>query len=234
MMGLFRRYLSAEVAEEVWERRAEVVLEGQEKIATVLFSDIRNFTASTAGKDSRVVLRWLNEYLGAMDEVIRANGGFLNKFIGDGLMVIFGVPLSAGVEEDACRALRCASNMLAMVDDFNRAGGSRDFPPIKIGIGLHTGKLTCGNIGSRNRLEYSVIGETVNLASRLESLTKDFKTDLVMSGVTYAAVKHSCPNVRALGKVPVRGFSGELQLYGASAADGAIIPQCAAPHGGVV
>lgn len=234
IMGLFRRYLSPEVAEEVWERRAEVVLEGQEKIATVLFSDIRNFTASTAGKDSRVVLQWLNEYLSAMDEVIRAHGGFLNKFIGDGLMVIFGVPLSAGVQKDACRALRCASDMLAKVEDFNRGGESRDFPPIKIGIGLHTGKLTCGNIGSRNRLEYSVIGETVNLASRLESLTKDFKTDLVMSAVTYAAVKDSCANMRALGKVPVRGFAGEMQLYGATAADVGIIAQCAAPQGGAV
>ena len=234
MMGLFRRYLSPEVAEEVWERRAEVVLEGQEKTATVLFSDIRNFTASTAGKDSRVVLQWLNEYLSAMDEVIRAHGGFLNKFIGDGLMVVFGVPLSAGVQEDACRALRCATKMLSRVEDINRGGESRDFPPIKIGIGLHTGKLTCGNIGSRNRLEYSVIGETVNLASRLESLTKDFKTDLVMSSVTYAAVKDSCTNVRELGKVPVRGFAGEMQLYGATAADVEMIQQGAAPHGGVV
>ena len=234
MMGLFRRYLSPEVAEEVWERRAEVVLEGQEKIATVLFSDIRNFTASTAGKDSRVVLQWLNEYLSAMDDVIRAHGGFLNKFIGDGLMVIFGVPLSVGVQEDACRALHCATKMLSTVEDFNRGGESRDFPPIKIGIGLHTGKLTCGNIGSRNRLEYSVIGETVNLASRLESLTKDFKTDLVMSDVTYAAVKDSCTNVRVLGKVPVRGFTGEMQLYGVTAADVGMIPQGAATQGGVV
>ena len=166
--------------------------------------------------------------------MIRANGGFLNKFIGDGLMVIFGVPLSAGVQEDACRALRCATKMLSTVEDLNRGGESRDFPAIKIGIGLHTGKLTCGNIGSRNRLEYSVIGETVNLASRLESLTKDFKTDLVMSDVTYAAVKDSCTNVRALGKVSVRGVTGEMQLYGATAADVGMIAQGAAPHGGVV
>jgi adenylate cyclase len=232
MMGLFRRYLSPEVAEEVWERRAEVVLEGQEKIATVLFSDIRNFTASTAGKDSRVVLRWLNEYLGAMDEVIRAHGGFLNKFIGDGLMVIFGVPLSSGVEEDACQALRCARKMLAKVEDLNRSGESRDFPDIKIGIGLHTGTLTCGNIGSRNRLEYSVIGETVNLASRLETLTKEFKTDVVMSAATYAAVKKYFADLPDLGKVAVRGFAGEMHLYGAPALDSGIIPH-AASRGGV-
>ena len=234
MMGLFRRYLSPEVAEEVWKRRAEVVLEGEEKIATVLFSDIRNFTAGTAGKESRVVLQWLNEYLSAMDEVIRAHGGFLNKFIGDGLMVIFGVPLSAGLEEDACRALRCASEMLAKVEDLNRGRGARDFPAIKIGIGLHTGKLTCGNIGSRNRLEYSVIGETVNLASRLESLTKDFKTDVVMSGATFAAARNLGADLRALGKVAVRGFAGEMHLYGATAADGSIFPQPGATHGGVV
>jgi adenylate cyclase len=217
IMGLFRRYVSPEVAQEIWDRRTEVVLAGEEKTATVLFSDIRNFTATTAGRDSRTVLHWLNEYLSAMDEVIRAHGGFLNKFIGDGLMVIFGVPISAGVEQDACRALLCARQMLSRVEELNNIARREDFAPLKIGIGLHTGKLTCGNIGSRDRLEYSVIGETVNLASRLESLTKDFDSEVVMSAATYAAVKKSFADLPELGKVAVRGFSGEMQLYGTPA-----------------
>ncbi|HXW30274.1 MAG TPA: adenylate/guanylate cyclase domain-containing protein, partial [Xanthobacteraceae bacterium] len=90
LMGLFGRYVSPEVASEIWDHRGEIVLAGQEKTATILFSDIRNFTQITAGKPSAQVLAWLNEYLTEMDDVIRANRGFLNKFIGDGIMVIFG------------------------------------------------------------------------------------------------------------------------------------------------
>jgi adenylate cyclase len=111
VMGLFSRYVSPEVAKQIWDRRDELVLAGEERTATVLFSDIRSFTALTAGKNSSIVLRWLNEYLTAMDDVIRKNGGFLNKFIGDGLMVLFGVPLSEGMKPDACRAVRCAVEM---------------------------------------------------------------------------------------------------------------------------
>jgi adenylate cyclase len=217
LMGLFSRYVSADAAQEIWERRNELVLAGEERVATVLFSDIRSFTALTAGKDSRVVLQWLNEYLGAMDKVIRANGGFLNKFIGDGLMVLFGVPLSDGVKADACRAVRCAQQMLESVEHLNVLHESdTDFPKIKIGIGLHTGNLTCGNIGSKSRLEYSVIGETVNLASRLESLTKEFHTGIVLSSATYSAVKENFSELFELGEAQVRGFEDRVRLYGVS------------------
>jgi adenylate cyclase len=213
-MGLFSRYVAPEVAKEIWQRRNEVVLAGEERIATVLFSDIRSFTALTAGKPSRIVLAWLNEYLTAMDEVITAEGGFLNKFIGDGLMVLFGVPLSHGIEEDAARALRTAMRMNEKIADLNRRHTSDpEFPPLKIGIGIHTGPLTCGNVGSRNRLEYSVIGETVNLASRLESLTKDFKTGIVMSEATHARIVDRFYGFRDLGLASVRGFEEKIRLY---------------------
>jgi adenylate cyclase len=217
IMGLFSRYVSREVAQQIWERRDELVLAGEERTASVLFSDIRSFTALTAGKDSRIVLRWLNEYLSAMDEVIRAHGGFLNKFIGDGLMVLFGVPLSDGLKADACRALRCAEQMLERVEKLNILHQrDPDFPAIKIGIGLHTGKLTCGNIGSENRVEYSVIGETVNLAARLEGLTKDFGTGIVLSADTYMVVRENFPLLRELGDATVRGFEGQIRIYGLS------------------
>jgi adenylate cyclase len=215
IMGLFSRYVSHEAAQQIWERRDEVVLAGEERTATVLFSDIRSFTALTAGKDSRVVLRWLNEYLSVMDEVIRTNGGFLNKFIGDGLLVLFGVPLSDGMQADARRAVRCATQMLGRVEKLNaQHQNDADFPTIHIGIGVHTGTLTCGNIGSRDRVEYSVIGETVNLASRLESLSKEFGSGIVLSAATYAAVSEEFPVLRKLGQTPVRGFEGHMMLYG--------------------
>lgn len=214
LMGLFSRYVSAEVAQQIWERRAEVVLAGEQRVATVLFSDIRNFTSLTEGKNSHRVLDWLNEYLTEMDEVIRAHRGFLNKFMGDGLMVLFGVPLSDGIEADARNALHTARHMLEKVRDLNRSHQNDPaFPTLKIGIGIHTGTLTCGNIGSRNRVEYSVIGETVNLASRLEGLTKEFGTDIVFSASTFDAVKKEFPNLRELGNAAVRGFEGTIRLY---------------------
>jgi adenylate cyclase len=217
VMGLFSRYVSPEVAQQIWERRSEVILAGEERTATVLFSDIRSFTAITAGKPSQIVLQWLNEYLTAMDEVITAEGGFLNKFIGDGLMVLFGVPLSTSIEADAARAVRCAQKMIQRVDELNREHpATAHFPKLKIGVGIHTGQLTCGNIGSAKRLEYSVIGETVNLASRLESLTKEFHVDIVMSQSTYLAVRNLFSGLSDLGPSPVRGFDRPIHLYSVS------------------
>jgi adenylate cyclase len=214
IMGLFSRYVSPEVAQQIWDRRTELVLAGEQRVATVLFSDIRNFTSLTEGKDSHRVLDWLNEYLTEMDDVIRAHGGFLNKFMGDGLLVLFGVPLSDGIEADACNALRTARHMLDRVRSLNlRHQNDPGFPILKIGIGIHSGKLTCGNIGSRNRMEYSVIGETVNLASRLEGLTKQFGTGIVLSASTFVAVKREFQDLQELGITSVRGFEGAIRLY---------------------
>jgi adenylate cyclase len=212
IMGLFERYVSADVAAEIWKRRDEIVLAGEERAATVLFSDIRGFTAMTAGVPSKEVLAWLNRYLTVMAEVIKENRGFLNKFIGDGIMVVFGAPLTAGAQEDARRATRCAVEMLARMDKWN-ASLSPGQPPMKIGIGIHSGTVTAGNVGSPDRLEYSVIGETVNLASRLEALTKDFRTPIVMSPATYAYIQNDFSTV-SLGKAQVRGFPSAIPLYG--------------------
>ena len=213
LMGIFSRYVSPEVAAEIWNRRGEIVLAGQERVATVLFSDIRNFTGLTAGKPSPEVLAWLNTYFAEMAEVIGRHGGFLNKFIGDGIMVLYGVPLSHGEEEDACRAVASALGMQERVGEINRRyAGDPRFPELKIGVGIHTGTVTAGNVGSADRLEYSVIGETVNLASRLESLTKEFKTGIVLSPQTFERVKKRFA-ARSLGESEVRGFTGKITLY---------------------
>lgn len=211
LMSLFERYVSPEVAAEIWDRRHEIVLAGEEKTATVLFSDIRNFTAITAGKPSAEVLAWLNDYFNAMSEVIKKNGGFLNKFIGDGMLVVFGVPLSEGPEKDACRGVRAALEMIERVEALN-AEPTPGRPPLRIGIGLHTGPLTAGNVGARDRLEYSVIGETVNLASRLEALTKDFGRSPVMSPQTQELVRNNF-ETEPLGEAKVRGFPESIRVY---------------------
>jgi class 3 adenylate cyclase len=215
LMEMFSRYVDPEVARSIWLRRDEVSLEGNERIATVLFSDIRNFTGITAGKPSRTVLRWLNRYFTAMDEVIRAHDGFLNKFIGDGLLVVYGVPLSQGETMDACNAVRSALAMLKRVEELNaEQTGDEDFPDIRIGVGIHTGMLTSGSVGSSNRLEYSVIGETVNLASRLESLNKEFGTEIILSQGTYERVKDKMAGIYPLGATDVRGFDEQITIYG--------------------
>ena len=211
LMGLFERYVSADVAAEIWKNRDAIVLAGEERVATILFSDIRGFTAMTAGVPSQEVLAWLNRYLTVMGDVIKKNRGFLNKFIGDGIMVVFGAPLSEGPREDACRAVRCAVEMLARVDQWNATKAPGD-PVLKIGVGIHTGQVTSGNVGSPDRLEYSVIGETVNLASRLEALTKDFKTPLVLSPATWEHIRAQFSTV-SLGDAQVRGFTNAIPLY---------------------
>ena len=129
-------------------------------------------------------------------------------------MVVFGVPLSETEQEDACRAVRCAIAMLREVERLNAESNEAE-PQLKIGIGIHTGALTAGNVGSPDRLEYSVIGETVNLASRLEALTKTFQCEIVMSPRTRELVREFF-ETRPLGESEVRGFSGKIMLYSVS------------------
>ena len=211
LMSMFERYVSPEVAAEILRRRGEIVLAGEEKTATVLFSDIRNFTELTAGKPSSQVLAWLNNYFEAMAEIIMNNGGFLNKFMGDGMLVVFGVPLSQGVEKDACQAVRTAFEMVERVKQIN-ADPQQAHSGLRIGVGLHTGTLTAGNLGTADRMEYSVIGETVNMASRMEGLTKKFRTGTVMSSQTRELVRSQF-ETELLGKVSIRGFSEEVQVF---------------------
>jgi adenylate cyclase len=132
------------------------------------------------------------------------------------LLVVYGVPLSRGLQEDTCEAVRTAFAMLRRLEELNQERDPNSpFPAVHIGVGIHTGPLTCGSVGSASRLEYSVIGETVNLASRLESLNKDFHTEIIMSVHTYEIVKDVFPNLYPLGATPVRGFEEPLLLYSA-------------------
>src|SRR5665213_465309 len=214
LMSLFSSYVDPAVANTIWERRDELSLAGEERIATVMFTDIRSFTALSFGRPPADVLRWLNRYLTAMDEVIREHGGFLNKFIGDGLMVIFGLPLSRGVRDDAARAVRAALAMLQRVEALNRQhAGNPDMPQLRIGIGIHTGPLMAGSIGSATRQEYSVIGETVNLASRLESLNKPFHTEILLSQATHDLLQEDFEGFRPLGEAKVPGLEGPVAIF---------------------
>jgi adenylate cyclase len=215
---LFGRYVSSEVLDEVLRHPEGVVLEGQERVASVLFTDIRGFTSTSAGRPPNEVIAWLNDYFAAMGDVIDRNGGFLNKFIGDGLMVVFGAPVSQGEKKDAERAVRTALEMLSRLEDVNRENAAHAAqglwrPPIAIGLGVHTGPVAVGNVGSPRRMEYSVIGETVNLAARLESATRKFSgVDLVISPATEVLVRDRFVT-EALGAADAKGFSEQVQVY---------------------
>lgn len=214
LMTLFNSYVDPAVAGTIWDRRNEVSLNGEERIATVMFTDIRSFTAMSAGKPPAEVLRWLNQYMTAMDEVIRLHGGFLNKFIGDGLMIIFGLPLSHGVRQDAQRGVHAALAMLKRVDQLNAENLTHpERPQLRIGVGIHTGPLMAGSIGSAKRQEYSVIGETVNLASRLESLNKPYKTEILMSQATHDILIDDFKGFEALGEAQVAGFDQPIPIF---------------------
>jgi adenylate cyclase len=215
LMSLFSSYVDPAVAETIWKRRSELSLGGEEHVATVMFTDIRGFTALSAGQPPAEVLRWLNRYLTAMDEVIREHDGFLNKFIGDGLMIIFGLPLSqGGPKQDATRALQAALAMLERVNRLNQEqAADPTLPKLRIGAGIHTGPLMAGSIGSATRQEYSVIGETVNLASRLESLNKSFKTEILLSEATMEMVGEAFPGLESLGEARVAGLEEPVPVY---------------------
>jgi class 3 adenylate cyclase/CHASE2 domain-containing sensor protein len=214
LMTLFASYVDPAVAKTIWARRAEVSLGGEERVATVVFTDIRNFTKLSAGKPPAEVLSWLNMYVREMDQVIRQYDGFLNKFIGDGLMIIFGLPLSQGPSEDARLAIQASLAMLRSVTRLNeRNKDNPSIPQLRIGIGIHTGTLMAGSIGSANRQEYSVIGSTVNLASRLESLNKPFKTEILMSRATHDMVAREFSGIRPLGRSSVAGLDEQIEVF---------------------
>ena len=214
---LFGRYVSGEVLQEILRHPEQVAIEGRQRTATVLFTDIRGFTSTTAARPPEEVIAWLNEYFAAMSEVIKRNGGFLNKFIGDGLMVVFGAPVSQGEQKDAERAVRTGLEMLERLKELNRenaarAGDGAWRPPIGIGVGIHTGPVAAGSVGSPERMEYTVIGETVNLAARLESATRKFDVDVVISPATRKLVDERFETA-PLGLAEAKGFTEQVEVY---------------------
>jgi adenylate cyclase len=156
--------------------------------------------------DSEVVVTWLNEYFSRMHRVVCAYGGHINKFLGDGLMIVFGAPVARGDKLEARAAVSCGLEMLAEVERINRDWEDKGRPHIAIGVGIHTGEATCGVVGAEGRLEYTIIGDTVNLASRLESTTKEKAVPLVISDST-AALLGVDYETEPLGDVTVKGKS---------------------------
>jgi class 3 adenylate cyclase len=208
---IFGRYVTRQVADEILAGR--VPLGGQRKTATVLFADIRGFTALSETLAPEEVVALLNETLGAMVSCVLDGGGVVDKYIGDAIMALFGVPVSLGSPAlDAQAAVRCAVKMSAALDLLNARRVAAGQLPVELGIGVHTGEVVAGNIGIPERMEYTVIGDTVNLCSRIEGLTRSLGVRVLLSK---SCVEHlgDSQEVRLVETVNVKGRAQPVTVY---------------------
>ncbi|MUG97944.1 GAF domain-containing protein [Scytonema sp. UIC 10036] len=205
------RYLTPGVAEQVMALGEDALMVGERKEVTILFSDIRGYTTLTENLGAAEVVSLLNQYFEIMVEAVFNHEGTLDKFIGDALMAVFGAPLPL-TENHAWRAVQSALEMRQRLAEFNRRRVIQAQPLIHIGIGISSGEVVSGNIGSRKRMDYTVIGDGVNLSSRLEGVTKEYGCDIVLSEFTY----HLCSDriwVRELDRIRVKGKHQAVNIY---------------------
>lgn len=228
--GLMSRYVNPEIVRQLADEALDLKLGGQRVPLTILFSDIRGFTSLSEKLPAEGVVEMLNEYLGAMTEIVFAHGGTLDKFIGDAVMALWGAPLPA--PDHARRAADCALAMTAELERLNaRWSQSGDAGGLRIGIGINTGEAVVGNIGSlKHKLEYTAIGDAVNLASRLEGLNKDMGTTIIISEATRAALGEGY-DTAPLREVNVKGKEQAVlvhELRGHAGTPAASAPRAAA------
>lgn len=189
------RYVSRNVVQELLDNPRAYMrsLGGEVRPATILFSDIRNFSVATASTDPQELVAQLNEYLSAMVGCVFAHGGTLDKFIGDAVMAVWGNARSDGPAADAGNALRAAIDMRLRLRELNRKWAAEQRPPLEIGVALNHGEVVVGNIGSPQRMEYTVIGDAVNVTWRLQEMTKEFSGQLLMGESVAELVRGKFP-----------------------------------------
>jgi class 3 adenylate cyclase len=204
----FGVYVHPRFVEELAAGKLE--LGGELRTATVLFADIRGFTPMSERLPPTEVVAFLNRYLDLMVEAITEHGGTVDKFIGDGIMAGFGAPLSLG--DDARHAVKASLAMLARLDQWNAERKARGEAPVEIGIGLHTGEVVAGSIGSARKMQYTLIGDAVNTAARLEQLTKELGARLVVSQQTLDRLNGKA-TVKPHGAREVKGKREPIQVY---------------------
>ncbi len=212
--SVFSRFVPGEVVEQVLASTdANLRLGGVERDCTVMFSDLRGFTSFSADKPAAFVIEVVNHYLTEMSEAILAAGGTLIAYMGDGIMAVFGAPLPQ--EDHAERALAAAREMIGpRLESFNRWIAGQGFDKrFAMGVGLHSGAVMAGNVGSEQRVEYTAIGDTTNTASRLEAMTKDSGAMLFVSGATRERLRGQRPLLDLVGELEVRGRDGTLEVW---------------------
>ncbi len=220
LRSAFSRYVPPSVVERILADPSRARLGGDRRVLTVLFADIRGFSRTAENLEPEVLSEYLNEYLTPMTNLVLENSGMLDKYIGDALMAVYGAPLE--VPDHAARACHTALAMLRALGPLNEMYARRQLPPIAIGVGLSTGPMSVGNMGSQARFDFTVLGDAVNLGARLEALTRDYNVDILAGDETARAAGDRFV-FRELDVVRVKGRAGVgriLQLCGERGAPG--------------
>jgi adenylate cyclase len=204
----FGKYMTQAVVEHLLA--GKVTLGGESITVTILFTDIRSFTSISETMDAQALVALLNEYFTEMVSIVMQHDGVVDKYIGDAIMAVFGAPVSR--PDDAKNAVRAAVRMRQALARLNERLAERGLAPLQTGIGLHTGEVVAGNIGSERRMEYTVIGDAVNLASRLEGTTKELGVSVVISDVTHALTR-DVVETRPLKEITVKGRAQPVMTY---------------------
>ena len=203
--NLFGQHVSPQVVERLLHSGSTAG--GDTKKVAVMFVDIRGFTAAARMRSPQEVVDRLDAAFAVLVEIVDRNGGIVNKFLGDGFLALFGAPFDD--PEAAQRAVTAAREMLAAIEQHNVGNAW----PLRIGIGIHLGDVVAGSVGSPRRKEYTVIGDTVNFASRIEGLNKEFGSQLLISDAVHQAINQADAGAVSLGNVPVRGYDQPVKVW---------------------
>jgi adenylate cyclase len=207
---LFGRYVSKDVYDQLIAHPERAELGGARREMSVLFSDIRGFTTITEKGEPEALVAQLNEYFSRMVDIVFRRQGTVDKFVGDMVMALFGAPLDD--PRHAEHAVAAAVDMVRELGELNRKWAAEGRAQLDIGIGVNTGEMIAGNIGSSSIMSYTVIGDNVNLGSRLESANKDYKTRIIISHATRAGLSGAY-DVRPLGEVIVKGKTRPVAIF---------------------
>jgi adenylate cyclase len=209
--GQFSRYVSKAIVDEILKDPAKISLGGTSKEVSILFSDVRGFTAMSESMSAENVVEILNEYLTAMVDIVIANNGTLDKYVGDAVMAVWGSPLSD--PEHRRRSVTTAVQMMEKLHELQKKWAKEGRPPIDIGIGVHSGHVIAGNMGHLHyKMDYTVIGDDVNTAARLESANKELRSHIIISGATYEGCKDLVEVVQH-PPIKVKGKAKALEVY---------------------
>lgn len=211
LQNYFGRYVHPRVVEDILMEPKRVSFGGNAVVVTVMFTDIRNFTRLCETREPAEVLDGLNHYFEAMNEAIHAAGGYLNRTIGDGILALFGAPLPLP-GDGAEAAVRCGLDMLHRLQKLNEEQLFPGADPVQIGIGIHTGQAIVGNVGSQRKIEYTIVGDTANVAARIENLTKTYNETLLASKESLSKI-HKPVRARYLDTTAVKGRDQRISLY---------------------
>lgn len=207
----FQHYVPAKVVDEITQNYEKLKLGGEKRELTVLFSDIRGFTSISEGLAPEDLVRLLNTYLTRMTEQVFKHDGLLDKYIGDAIMAVYGAPIHR--PDHALLACQTALDMLRELRVLQEQWKQEKRPSMRIGIGINTGPMIVGNMGSENRFDYTVIGDAVNLGSRIEHLNKDYGTQILISEFTYQQAREHLKAAREIDVTQVRGREQPVRLY---------------------